>query len=223
MSAIGYVRVSTDKQDNSVSAQRRRIELHAELHGLILSEVIIDEDEFSGNLDRPGVQRLLDLVKAKAVQTVIITKLDRLTRSTRDAIDLIELFGRKDVALVSIGESLDTASPMGRFFVRMIASIAELEREMIASRTAAGMQELRAKGMPAGKAPYGWRNVGKRKPMEAVASEQSAIKRIKELRATGMSLATIATVITDEGMTTREGTPWVFQYVARVLKTGREA
>jgi site-specific DNA recombinase len=223
MSAIGYVRVSTDKQDNSVEAQKHRITMYAELHGLNLSEVIVDEDEFSGDLDRPGVQRLLALVKARAIQTVIITKLDRLTRSTRDALDLIELFAKKEITFISITESLDTASPMGIFFVTMIAAIATLERQMIASRTSTGMQELRRKGMPAGKAPYGWRNVGKRQPMEAVPEEQAAIKRIKELRDTGLSLTTIATVITDEGMTTREGGPWVFQYVSRVLKTGRLA
>lgn len=231
MTAIGYVRVSADKQDNSVEAQRRRITMYAELHGLNLSEIIEDADEFSCDLDRPGVQRLLTMVKTKQVQSVIITKLDRLTRSTRDAINLIELFGKHHVALISITESLDTESPMGLFFVTMIAAIAELERKMIGSRTAAVMQDMKRKGLPAGKAPFGWRNVNERgtdgklirHPLEPVPAEQAAIRRIKELRAQGLSLQTIATAITEEGMTTREGGPWVFQYVGRVLKTGREA
>lgn len=224
--AVGYVRVSTDKQDNSIDAQDRLIRAQAAIKGLDLSEVIIDRDEFSGNLDRPGVIKVLDLVKGKKVQAVIIAKLDRLTRSTRDAIDLLELFGRKDVALISVAESLDTESPMGRFFVRMIASIAELEREMIGSRTVAGMQNLKAQGLPAGTAPYGWMNVNThtpdgrlvRVPLAEVPEEQATLARIKELRAQGLSLQRIAGKLNEEGRTTRRGTAWVFQYVDRVLK-----
>lgn len=224
--AIGYVRVSTDKQDNSIDAQEKLIRAQATLKGVELSEVIIDRDEFSGNLDRPGVIKVLSLVKSRRVQAVIIAKLDRLTRSTRDAIDLIELFGKKGVALISVAESLDTESPMGRFFVRMIASIAELEREMICSRTVAGMQNLKAQGLPAGTAPYGWANVnthaadGKliRAPLVEVPSEQDTLARMKDLRSQGFSLQKIAARLNEEERTTRRGTPWVFQYVDRVLK-----
>jgi site-specific DNA recombinase len=219
MTAIGYVRVSTDKQDNSMDAQERLIRAQAMLKGLELSEVISDRDEFSGNLDRPGVQRVLELVKGKKVGAVIISKLDRLTRSTRDAIDLIELFGKKDVALISVAESLDTESPMGRFFVRMIASIAELEREMIGSRTSAGLQNLKAQGMPAGPAPYGWRSVGKKLPMIEEEAEQVVLARIKALRASGLSLPAISSTLNAEGLRTRRGTEWRYQYVAGVLKT----
>jgi site-specific DNA recombinase len=216
--AIGYVRVSTDKQDNSIDAQERLIRAQATLKGFELAEVIVDRDEFSGDLDRPGVQRILELVKARKVSAVVISKLDRLTRSTRDAIDLIELFSRKDVALISVAESLDTESPMGRFFVRMIASIAELEREMIGSRTAAGLQNLKAQGMPAGPAPYGWRSVGKKKPMVEEPAEQAVLARIRDLRTSGASLPSIAATLNGEGLRTRRGTEWRYQYVAGVLK-----
>lgn len=183
-----------------------------------MAEVIVDRDEFSGDLNRPGVQRILDLVKGRKIQAVIISKLDRLTRSTRDAIDLIELFAKREVALISVGESLDTESPMGRFFVRMIASIAELEREMIGSRTSAVMQHLKTQGMPAGTAPYGWRNVGRRVPMVEVPEEQAALTKIAEMRAAGLSFQKIAAAMNEAGFATRRGTPWVYQYVDRVLK-----
>lgn len=216
--AIGYVRVSTDKQDNSIDAQERLIRAQAMLKGMELTEVIIDRDEFSGDLDRPGVQRVLALVKAGKVSAVIISKLDRLTRSTRDAIDLIELFAKKDCALISVAESLDTESPMGRFFVRMIASIAELEREMIGSRTAAGMQNLKAQGMPAGPAPYGMRSVGKKQPMVEDAAEQAVVARVKALHITGMSMPKIAATLNGLGLTTRRGGEWKYQYVSALLQ-----
>ncbi len=174
----------------------------------------------NGNLTGSGVHSVLELVKGKKPDAAIISKLDRLTRSTRDAIDLIELFGKKDVALISVAESLDTESPMGRFFVRMIASIAELEREMIGSRTSAGLQNLKAQGMPAGPAPYGWRSVGKKLPMiEEEAEQSSLLARIKSLRASGLSLPAISSTLTSEGRRTRRGTEWRYQYVAGVLKT----
>ena len=223
--AIGYVRVSTDKQDNSTDAQERRIRGYAAGLQLNLTDVIIDSDEFSGDLNRPGVQRVLDLVKAKKVDSVIITKLDRLTRSTRDAITLIELFGKRGVALISINESLDTESPMGRFFVRMIASIAELEREMIGSRTATGMQNLKAQGLPAGTAPYGWRNVNEhapdgkliRRPLEEVPEEQVVLRAMESLRSQGLSYQRVAAALNSDGWQTRRGTPWRYQYVERIL------
>jgi site-specific DNA recombinase len=227
MTAVGYVRVSTDKQENSADAQEKRIRAQAMLKEWDLAEVVTDLDEFSGNLNRPGAQRVLDLVRAKKIDAVIITKLDRFTRSTRDAIDLIELFGKKNVALVSITETLDTASPMGRFFVRMIASIAELEREMIGSRTREGLRNLKEQGFPAGKAPYGWtaqprteeeRRLKQRKPMLENPEEQAVISLVREMRGRGMDYANIAACLNESGYKTRSGGPWLKQYVGRILK-----
>ena len=232
MKAIGYVRVSTDKQDNSAEAQKKRIEAQALLKDIDLEDVIIDIDEFSGNLNRPGIQRVLDLVKAKKVDAVIITKLDRLTRSTRDAIDLIELFGKKGVALISITESLDTESPMGRFFVRMIASIAELEREMIGARTRDGMRHIKSQGFPAGPAPYGWtaqqrtaeeRAAKIRKPLLINPDEQGVLAIARGARESGCSYERIADLLNSRGFLTRSGGAWVKQYVVGILKTTQTA
>lgn len=226
-SAIGYVRVSTDKQDNSADAQERKIRAQAMLKEYDLVDVVVDLDQFSGDLDRPGVQRVLDTVKAKKVDAVIITKLDRLTRSTRDAIDLIELFAKKNVALVSIAESLDTVSPIGRFIVRLTASLGELDREMIGSRTRDGLQNLKAQGFPAGPAPYGFSAQPRsaedkqnriRKPIIPNPAEQAVIARIVELRAKDTGLKIIASDLNDAGHRTRSGGEFVFQDVARILK-----
>lgn len=223
---IGYVRVSTDKQENSADAQERRIRAQAMLKDLELTDVIVDFDEFSGDLNRPGVQKVLDLVKAKGISAVIVTKLDRLSRSTRDVIDLIELFGKKGVALVSITETLDTESPMGRFFVRMIASIAELEREMIGARTAEGMHNLKEQGFPIGTAPYGFtaqlrpviNGKAQRMPLIPNAAEQAIIARVREAYNSGHSYQEIADTLNAQGHRTRKGGIWQKMYIGRMLK-----
>jgi site-specific DNA recombinase len=223
---VGYVRVSTEKQDTSLAAQEEQIRAMAVVKGWELSEVVIDRDEYSGDMERPGLQRVLAMVKAKQVGAVIISKLDRLTRSTRDVILLVDLFNKKKVALVSLAESLDTKSSMGRFFVRMIASLAELERESIGDRTRTGMGHLKSMGMPVGTAPYGWRAqksnrlvpLAQKLPLVEDADEQLVLRQARAWRDQGMSLREIAQSLNDEGCQTRRGTPWRFQYVARMLR-----
>lgn len=113
MRAIGYARVSTDKQaDSGVSleAQQEKIRAMAVVQGAALLDLIVDAGESAKSLDRPGMERLLSLVDARRVDTVIIAKLDRLTRSVKDLALLLERFTRRGVALVSVAESLDTGT-----------------------------------------------------------------------------------------------------------------
>src|SRR5437867_3353721 len=118
MQAIGYVRVSTDRQAEhgvSLEAQEAKIRAMATIHNAELTEVIVDGGESAKSLNRPGLQRLLALINAGHVQAVIIAKMDRLTRSVKDLCNLLELLEKRKVALISVAESLDTASagPVG--------------------------------------------------------------------------------------------------------------
>src|ERR1019366_7210832 len=117
MKAIGYVRVSTEKQADcgvSLEAQSEKVRAMAVVQGAELAEVIIDAGESAKSLNRPGMARLLSLVDAGAVDTVIIAKLDRLTRSVADLAELLKRFERRGVSLVSVADSLDTRSAAGR-------------------------------------------------------------------------------------------------------------
>lgn len=233
MRAIGYVRVSTDKQDNSADAQERRIRAQAEAKGIELSDVIVDIDEFSGNLDRPGAKKLLELIARKQIQAVIITSLDRLTRNVRDALDLSDLFKKHGVTFISINEMIDTGSPIGEFFYTVMAALGQLERKMIGSRTRIGLQNLKRRGFPTGsKTPFGWKSAGRTPPttgcprgeplpMISVPEEQAALARILELDNEGKGQLAIASIMNSEGFQTRSGTPWVQQYVFRILKAER--
>ena len=116
MQAIGYVRVSTDRQAEqgvSLEAQESKIRAMATIHSAELLEVIVDGGESAKSLNRPGLQRLLALMNAGQVQAVIVAKLDRLTRSVKDLCNLLELFEKRKVALISVAESLDTATTAG--------------------------------------------------------------------------------------------------------------
>lgn len=224
---IGYIRVSTDKQDNSADDQRKRIGLYTELHGMHLVDIIEDVDQFSGDLDRPGAQQVLKMVRAKSVNGVVFTKLDRLTRSTRDVIDLMELFAKSKVAFVCIDQELNTESPMGRFVVRLMASLGEMERELIGSRTRDGMRNIKSQGMPVGQAPYGWSSQPRtaeekilkmRKKLLRNDTEQVVISIARELRSAGKSYREIADHLNTSGHKTRSGGEWVYQYVIGILK-----
>src|SRR3954470_24142863 len=108
MKIVGYARVSTGKQELSLETQEARIRAMVALKEADLVEFIVDDAESGKDMNRPGAQRVLDLVRERKVDGVVIVKLDRLTRNVRDAVDLIDLFRRKKVALMSVSESLDT-------------------------------------------------------------------------------------------------------------------
>src|ERR1035441_6225828 len=160
MCTIGYIRVSTDKQADtglSLQAQREKLRAMAVVHGTDLADIIVDAGESAKNLDRPGMERILDLVRGGEVDTVIVAKLDRLTRSVRDLADLLELFQRKGVSLVSVAESLDTGSAAGRLVLNIMVSVSQWEREAIGERTRDAMQHKKAKLEFNGNVPYGYR------------------------------------------------------------------
>ena len=224
--AVGYCRVSTDKQDVSLEAQEERIRAGALIKGVTLSEIVVDRDEFSGDLNRPGVIRVLDLIKARAVSAVIFAKLDRVSRSTADTIYLVDLCNKKNVAFISLAESLDTKSAVGRFFVRTLASHAEFERESIGERTRIGLTHLKKLGMPVGNVPYGHQKRGSnrgvplalKQPLAPNEAEQKIVALALELRREGLGMRDIAEMLNAEGYRTRRGTKWRFQYVARMVK-----
>src|SRR5580700_1816829 len=176
MRAFGYIRVSTDKQADrgcSLEAQREKIRAMAVVHGTELADVIVDAGESAKNLDRPGMKRILDLVRTGDVDTVIVAKLDRLTRSVRDLADLLEVFQRKGVSLVSVAESLDTGSAAGRLVLNIMVSVSQWEREAIGERTRDALQLKRSRLEFLGNAPYGFRLAVDRKHVEPDRSEQS--------------------------------------------------
>lgn len=221
MKAIGYVRVSTEKQADfgvSLEAQAEKVRAMAVVQGAELTEVIIDAGESAKSLNRPGMERLLALVDSHDVDTVIIAKLDRLTRSVKDLAELLERFNRRGVSLVSVADALDTRSAAGRLVLNIMVSVSQWEREAIGERTRDAMHHKRANGERIGTVPFGFQMAADGLHLEANPAEQDILSRIRELKAAGCSTRRIAESLNAEGFTTRRGTAWRFQYVAEALR-----
>lgn len=173
---IGYARVSTEDQrlDRQVDALERAG----------CERVFVEKA--SGMKDaRPELGRMLGMVREG--DDVVVAKLDRISRSTKHLIELSETFDRMGVNFVSLGDSIDTTTPMGRFFFRVMASIAELERDMIAERTKDGLEAARARGHAGGrpKVPEG----AVSRALRMYESGSFTVREITE--ATGVSKSTL--------------------------------
>lgn len=158
---VGCARVSTPGQVEegySLEAQRKKIMAYCELHDMRLIEIIEDAG-FSGKsiAGRPGIQRVLALVKPGKVDNVVILKLDRLARNVKEAVEIADLLQKKGVALHSITERLDTGSSSGRLFYNILSAMSQWEREVIAERTRSALAVKRDKGERMSRhVPYGY-------------------------------------------------------------------
>jgi site-specific DNA recombinase len=219
--AIGYVRVSTDRQAGagvSLDAQTARIQAMATVQDVALEDVIVDAGESAKSLNRPGMGRLLALIEARQVQIVIVAKLDRLTRSVRDLAELLERFERRGVALVSVSESLDTGTAAGRLVLNVMMSVAQWEREAIGERTREALRHKKASGQRVGTVPYGFQLANDGLTLEPSRDEQRTLEMIRRLHRAGRSLRAIADDLNARSLTTRRGTAWKHQYVAGILR-----
>jgi DNA invertase Pin-like site-specific DNA recombinase len=226
MKAIAYVRVSTDQQADrgvSLEAQTEKVRAMAVVKEAELLEVIVDAGESAKSLQRPGMARLLALVDSRAVDVVIIAKLDRLTRSVADLAELLERFKKHRVSLVSVADSLDTKSAAGRLVLNVMTSVAQWEREAIGERTRDALHLKHAKGERVGTVRFGARVAADGVHLEADPGEQQILTRMRTLRAAGVTLRGIAAALNRDGCTTRRGTPWRFEYVARALRSVADA
>ena len=221
MTAIGYVRVSTDKQADrgvSLEAQAEKIRAMAVVHGAELIDIIVDGGESAKTLQRPGMERLLTLVDGKRVHAVIVAKLDRLTRSVKDLCTLLERFERRSVALISVAESLDTGSAAGRLVLNIMTAVSQWEREAIGERTRDALCHKRNQGERVGNIPFGSRLADDGQHLEPDPAEQTALVEILRLRNDGTTMRKIAATLNQRAYQTRRGTPWRLESVARILK-----
>jgi site-specific DNA recombinase len=221
MQAIGYVRVSTDRQAEqgvSLEAQEAKIRAMATVQSAELLDVIVDGGESAKSLNRPGLQRLLALINAGKVEAVIVAKLDRLTRSVKDLCGLLELFEKRKVSLISVAESLDTGSAAGRLVITIMAAVSQWEREAIGERSRDALRHKRGKRERVGNIEFGCRLAQDGLHVEADPAEQAALAEIRRLRAAGGTLRGIAADLNHRAFRTRGGTPWRLESVARVLK-----
>lgn len=143
-----YIRVSTQEQAKegySIGEQEKRLRSYCEAMQWDIFKVYVDPGYSGGDTNRPGLQDLMRDVKAGLIDKVVVYKLDRLSRSQKDTLILIEdVFLTNNVDFVSMSESFDTATPVGRAVLGLLAVFAQLERDQIKERMGMG-KEARAK------------------------------------------------------------------------------
>jgi site-specific DNA recombinase len=206
---LGYLRVSTTGQAEegySMEAQEKKIRAYADLHDLELIEIIEDAG-LSGKTiaGRPGIQRVLEMVKAGKVDNVVILKLDRLARNVKEAIEISDLLQKRGVSLHSISEKLDTGSASGRLFYNILSAMSQWERETIAERTRTALAVKKDKGERiSGKAPYGYTFTDDGL-LEENETEQATLRTIRELKAEGHTVRGIVTHLAEHGIVNRKG------------------
>ena len=196
-----YIRVSTDRQAEegySIAVQTERlIAFSKTLDGEVSYELYID-DGFSGaSLERPAMQRLVLDAKNKVITHVCVYKLDRLSRSQKDTLHLIEdVFLPNDIAFISVQESFNTSTAFGRAVVGILSVFAQLERENIYERTRSGMQKRVEAGFwpGGGGVPFGY-DYDLEKGILVPNSDAETVRQVYELYIRGYSLQNIANML----------------------------
>src|SRR6266850_2286475 len=219
---VVYCRVSTDKQADrgvSLDAQQAKAKAYAELYDLDIVEVVIDAGASAKTLDRPGLKRALDLLKAGRADALLVVKLDRLTRSVADLGKLVErYFAPGKAALLSVSEQIDTRSAAGRLVLNVLASVSQWEREAIGERTSAALKHKASQGeYIGGDVPYGFRLAACGGRLEPEPREQALLAQARRLRNKGLSLRAVARELVARGFRTRTGRPFAAVQVQRML------
>src|SRR5687768_3269820 len=208
------MRVSTEEQATSgagLQAQRAAILAEAHRRGWSLDDVTFIEDAgFSGrDLKRPGVVQALEALRRGEADTLVVAKLDRLSRSMADLTRLLGIAAKHGWALIALDVAVDTSTPTGEAMAHVIGTFAQLERRLIGQRTKEALAARRAAGVRLGR------------PAMLPAD---VVTRIVDRRSTGYTLQAIADQLNEEGIATAQGgKQWYPSTVAKVIASAAAA
>jgi DNA invertase Pin-like site-specific DNA recombinase len=159
-----------------------------------------DDGGLSGaSLERPALQQLLDQVRARKIDVIVVYKVDRLTRSLADFAKLVELFDQHEVSFVSVTQSFNTTSSMGRLTLNVLLSFAQFEREVIGERVRDKIAASKRKGLwVGGPIPLGYHSANKK--LEIVPEEADLVRKIFTDYLRLGSVAALAVSLEPEGI-----------------------
>jgi len=215
----GYIRVSTDKQaesGQSIETQVEQIRKYAALYDLGIIDTIIDDGYSASNLDRPGLKQIFAMLDTGIVQGVIITKLDRLTRSVFDLGYLLKNYMDK-YRFMSVYDKFDTDTASGRMILSILTTVSQWEREVISERTKAVLQYKKAQGERVGNIPYGYKLALDGVHLEEHLREQEILKAVTLMRKSGMTLNEISKDVRLRGYQSRNGKPFGISSIHAML------
>lgn len=206
-----YVRVSTKEQameGYSIGEQTERLKKFAEAHDWVIVNVYTDAGHSGADLDRPALEKMIEDLKAGKIDKVLVYKLDRLSRSQKDTLKLIEdIFLPNNTDFESMTEKLDTATAHGRAMIGILAAFAQLEREMITERMSMGLQARIKEGKWRGGAqvPFGYNYDKAHNKLTINEWEAEIVKSLFNRYLDGEALYYIAETMLENGQTLRNG------------------
>ena len=240
-----YVRVSTTQQIDreSLQTQEERLRQYCKIHGYNVYKVYREEGVSAKDIKRPKLEELINDIKNKKIQVVLVVKLDRITRSLKDLINLIEFFQQHDVKLISLTQNIDTTGSMGRFMLNLLGAVAQVEREMTAERVSEDMHHRALIGKwNGGIIPYGYTTREKlieklkaqrlkeeqilkqadkltpdEKKLYPDPEEASLVKKIYQLYLEHKSLRRLTHYLNVKSYRTRNGKTWATPSIRRIL------
>ncbi len=151
MRVITYSRVSTSHHDQRPEIQINALRKYCELREWAITEEIIDHGYSGGNDSRPGLKRLLALVRSNEVDIVVVLKLDRLFRSLKHLVTTLDEFQDRKIIFVAVKDNVDYSTPSGKLMTQILASMAEFEKSLLRERTMLGLEHARSKGIKLGR------------------------------------------------------------------------
>jgi site-specific DNA recombinase len=219
---FGYVRVSTEQQASegiSLEAQQGKISAWCELNGYSLVGIFVDAGISGKRADnRPELQRAL-LAVTECGGILLVYSLSRLARSTKDTLAISDRLEKAGADLVSLSEKIDTTSAAGKMVFRMLAVLAEFERDLVSERTTAALQHKRKRGGRMGQVPFGFQVDDDGDTLVPSDHEQQVILQVHRWRAEGQTLQSIAQGLMDEKVPNKSGRiSWNTTQVHRLLR-----
>lgn len=216
----GYVRVSSDKQAEegySIDEQIERLTAYCKAMDWRIVKIYTDAGYSGGNMNRPALTDLITASQSRLIDAVVVYKLDRLSRSQRDTLTIIEGFLEHGVDFVSMTENFDTSTPFGKATIGILSVFAQLEREQIKERCSLGRvgRAKEGKYRGGGFVPIGYEY--KDGSLVINPAEAMQIRELHELYQKGESFRTIARIFHEKGYTHKYGT-WEVYRVSRVLR-----
>lgn len=214
-----YARTSVSKPEHhySIKEQVTRCWNRCTQQGWDVTFVFTDESQSGKNVDRPEFQDMLKKAKAGCFDVVVFWKLDRFCRSLADLVKTEEQLNEYDVALQSVTEYIDTASPVGRFNFRNLASAAELESDLTSQRVRLGMHGMaKEHRWPNDRPPIGY-NLAEDQTLTIDDKEASLVRRMFKMYLEHRSMPEVAQVLNEQDIKTKKGKEWSRWAVKKVL------
>ena len=217
---IGYIRVSTDSQENSVLTQKEMISNYSKLKGIEIDDYFVDFGISGKNtIKREKYLELMELVKSGKVTTIITTSLSRWSRNTLDLLKSVEVLKKHKVSFEVIKEQVSLNSPMGEFFVSILGSIYTLERQLTSERTKDVINNKKKSGKVYSRVPFGFEKDGD--DLVENSYEQKVLRKMMRLRTKGNSYLSISRFLNRNNHKTKTGKNWSKENVYSLLRINR--